>query len=396
MDMPLYRYVGRNMESKTVKGKCSAKDESELYGKLKKEGIFLTGFAKCNVNEHTAGILKPVQLSEVNRDLAAMTGAGITIQKAVEILQKGSEEPRILKTYVGLERRLNQGCLLSEAMEEMGMFPEMMVNMYRAAEATGKTEATASRLAVHYQKEHRMENQIRTAFLYPKILLLTAVFVVLCVFWVVIPTVEPLFEGMKLPVITKILMEFSRIIKENWYMVLPALLVPVILVRILMLNENVLLRWDKFKLHLPVVGKQLRIIYTARFARSQSSLYHSGLPMVRSLEIAGKTLGNKYLEAQFGEIIRDIRGGESLSHAVSKIDGLDGKLSPVIYVGEETGKLDVMLESIADNYEHESETALNRLVAMIEPVIILMMSVAVGGILLGIMLPMWNMYGNIG
>ena len=118
--------------------------------------------------------------------------------------------------------------------------------------------------------------------------------------------------------------------------------------------------------------------------------------MVRSLEIAGKTLGNKYLEAQFGEIIRDIRGGESLSHAVSKIDGLDGKLSPVIYVGEETGKLDVMLESIADNYEHESETALNRLVAMIEPVIILMMSVAVGGILLGIMLPMWNMYGNIG
>lgn len=361
--MPLYRYVRRNMESK---------------------------------NEHAARTLKPLQLAEVNRDLAAMTGAGITIQKAVEILQKGSEESQILKTYAGLERWLNHGCLISEAMEEMGMFPEMMVNMYRAAEATGKTEATARRLAVHYQKEHRMENQIRTALLYPKILLLTAVFVVLCVFWVIIPTVEPLFEGMKLPVITKILMGFSRIIKENWYMVLPALLAPVILVRILMLNENVCLRWDKFKLHFPVVGKQLRIIYTARFARSQSSLYHSGLPMVRSLEIAGKTLGNKYLKAQFGEIIRDIRGGESLSHAVSKIDGLDGKLSPVIYVGEETGKLDMMLESIADNYEHESETALNRLVAMIEPIMILVMSVIVGGILLGIMLPMWNMYGNIG
>lgn len=341
-------------------------------------------------------MLKPEQLSEINRDLAAMTGAGITIQKAVEILQKGSSESRILRTYAGLEKRLNQGCLLSESMEDMGIFPEMMINMYRAAEATGKTEATARRLAVHYQKEHRMENQIRTALLYPKILLLTAVFVVLCVFWMVIPTVEPLFEGMELPVITKILMGFSRIMKERWYIILVVLLVSAVLVQILIKNEKVRLSLDKFKIHVPIVGKQLRVIYTARFARSQSSLYHSGLPMVRSLEISGKTLENKYLEAQFGEIIRDIRGGETLSHAIGKVDGLDGKLGPVIYVGEETGKLDVMLEGIAENYEHESETALSRLTAMIEPAMILVMAVVVGGILLGIMLPMWNMYGNIG
>lgn len=396
MDMPLYRYVGRNMESGKVKGKCRASDEKELYAKLKKEGIFLTGFTKCSSAEKNFGSLRASQLSEINRDIAAMTGAGITIQKAMEILQKGNLESRILKVYRSLERRLKEGCLISEAMEEMGIFPELMVNMYRAAETSGKTEKTARWLTVHYQKEHRMENQIRTALLYPKILLITAIMVVLCVFWMVIPTVEPLFEGMELPMITRILMGISKLLKDKWYVVMPVLFVPIVLIRILMENGKIRLQWDKFKIHLPIIGKQLRIIYTARFARSQSSLYHSGISMIKSLEIAGKTLGNKYLELQFKEIIRDIRGGESLSNAIGKVDGLDRKLEPVIYVGEETGKLDSMLESIAENYEHETEISLSRLVALIEPAMILIMGAVVGSILLGIMLPIWNMYGNIG
>ena len=140
----------------------------------------------------------------------------------------------------------------------------------------------------------------------------------------------------------------------------------------------------------------MKIIYTARFSRSQSSLYASGLPMLLCLEIAGRALGNRYLEKQFSEVIKQVQGGEMLSRAIQNVEGLDKKLSSIIFVGEETGKLDNMLESVADGYEYESDMALTRLIGLMEPAMILVMGVVIGIILLGIMIPMWNMYGYIG
>ncbi len=118
--------------------------------------------------------------------------------------------------------------------------------------------------------------------------------------------------------------------------------------------------------------------------------------MLLCLEIAGRTLGNHYLEKQFSEVIKQVQNGEMLSRAIQNVDGLDKKLASVIFVGEETGKLDKMLESVANGYEYESDMALTRLIGLIEPVMILVMGVIIGIILLGVMVPMWNMYGYIG
>ena len=118
--------------------------------------------------------------------------------------------------------------------------------------------------------------------------------------------------------------------------------------------------------------------------------------MLLCLEIAGRALGNRYLERQFSEVIKQVQGGEMLSRAIQNVDGLDKKLASIIFVGEETGKLDNMLEGAADGYEYESDMALTRLIGLIEPVMILVMGVIIGIILLGIMIPMWNMYGYVG
>lgn len=394
--MPLYRYEGRNAASKVVTGERSAVNEQALYEALKMDGIFLTECSQADGGVSHKKHLKPMQLSEFARQIATMTGSGITLSRAMSIMQTGLEDKRLSAIYSDIQRQIQQGRPLSEAMENTGVFPDMMLNMFRAGEASGQMEKTASKLATHYQKEHRMNNRIKSATLYPKILGVVAVAAVLIIFLVVMPTIEPLFEGMTLPAITKFLMAFSRFIKTEWYFAILIAVFPFALWQVLMASSAFRYRWDKRKLRLPVIGKQLRIIYTARFSRNQSSLYTSGLSMIKSLEIAGKTLGNEYIEEQFKEVIRLVRGGEMLSRAIQNVDGFDKKLAPTIYVGEETGKLDTMLESIADNYEYESDIALTRLTGMIEPAMIVVMGVVIGAIMIGVMLPLWNMYGNVG
>ena len=339
--------------------------------------------------------LKPQQLAEFCRQVGAMQSAGVPQASAMEILRKGTEKKSIRNLYGQLQNLMEQGMSFSDALEETGVFPEFLLHMFRAAEAGGKLESTAEHMADCYKKEHRIKNQIRTATLYPKLLCIVSLVVVLTIFLVVIPTVESLFEGMDLPLLTKVLLIISRLLCEHWRIGLVFLVSALLLVGYLSGKPKVIWMKDRLKVKAPVVGKYYRVIYTSRFARSESGLYSSGLPLVEGLEIAARTIGNRYLEGQFEHVIRMIRGGKSLSHAIESVDGMDKKLASVIFVGEETGRLDEMLEHIADGYEHDAEVAIQRLVAMIEPVMIVIMGVVIGAILLGIMMPMWSMYEYI-
>lgn len=340
-------------------------------------------------------ILKPQQLAEFCRQVGAMQSAGVPLVSAMEILQKGTDKKSIRNLYGQLQNRMEQGMSFSHAMEETSVFPELLLQMFRAAEAGGKLEATADHMADYYKKEHQIRNQIRTATLYPKLLCIVSMMVVLTIFLVVIPTVESLFEGMELPLLTRVLLMMSRLLCKQWQLGLLFLMSALLLFGYLSGKPKVIWMKDRMKIKLPVIGKHYRVIYTSRFARSESGLYSSGLPLVEGLEIAARTIGNRYLEGQFEGVIRMIRGGKSLSHAIESVDGMDRKLASVIFVGEETGRLDEMLEHMADGYEHDAEAAIQRLVAMIEPVMIVIMGVVIGAILLGIMMPMWSMYEYI-
>lgn len=337
-------------------------------------------------------VLKADRLSDFCRHVSAMCGAGIPIAKAMEIMQISAENKKLNRLYRELQSQMEQGYSFSYAMEKTGAFPELLLHMFRAAEIAGNLEETAKRMEGYYRKEHRMRNQIRTATLYPKILGIVSVFVVLTVFFVVVPTVEPLFEGVKLPLLTRILILCSKGLAEAWYLVLIALLILSMVFSAAMKNERVRIFWDRLKVKVPFIRKQFRIIYTARFARSESGLYGSGIPMVESLEIAARTIGNRYIEAQFSDVIGKIQGGYAFSRAIEEVDGFHPGLAPVIFVGEETGMLDEMLTDLAEGYEHDAEIAVNRLVAMVEPAMILGMGLVIGLILLGIMMPMWSMY----
>lgn len=392
--MPLYKYKGQNGQGKAVAGALNAENEEALYAMLRRDGVFLT---ECRVAENEKAAvrkLKPMELSEFCRQLASMIGSGITLSRAMNIMLMGSLKPSLASVYRQVQRLVQQGQPLSDALSAQGVFPDMMINMFRAGEASGQMEQVASKLATHYQKEHRMNSRLKSATLYPKILACVCVAAVLIIFLVVMPDIEPFFEGMPLPAFTAALMAFSHFLMNRWYLLIIGILCAVALVQLLLSMPAVRFFWDRLKVRAPFVGKQMRIIYTARFARTQSSLYSSGLSMIRSLEIASSTVGNQYISAQFADVIKQVRAGDMLSKAIQQVDGFDAKLAPTIYVGEETGQLDQMLENIAENYEYESDAALTRLTGMIEPVMIVIMAIVVCMIMVGVLVPIWNMYGN--
>ena len=335
-------------------------------------------------------------LSDMCRQTGAMVGTGITMAKTMEILKNTTESKKLSGIYGELEYRIKQGQSIGDSMDAIGIFPELMVNMFRAAEISGRLEKTANHLAEHYRKEHRTMTQIKAATTYPKILCVMAITIVLFVFLVIMPMVEPLFQGVELPLTTQALMRIGLFLQQDWYVAALVFLIVVFLGPRVLAFHPVKRNLNKMSLFVPVFGKQMRIIYTARFARSLSSLYASGVPMLVSLVTASRTLGNRYLEEQFSNVVLAVEQGETLSEAVGSIKGLDKKLPAIIFVGEETGKLDTMLLSLAEGYEHEAEVAMNKMVSMTEPMMIVAIGLVVAVILLGIMLPMWSMYEYLG
>ncbi|MEG0310616.1 MAG: type II secretion system F family protein [Eubacterium sp.] len=159
---------------------------------------------------------------------------------------------------------------------------------------------------------------------------------------------------------------------------------------------SVRLEFDKLKVHLPWAGKLIKVIYTARFARTLSSLYSSGLSMINAMEISARIVGNTYIEHQFKKSTQMVRSGGTLSDAIGSVDGFDKKLVSTIFIGEETGNLDNMLDAIADSYDYDSEMAIQKMVTIIEPVMIIIMAVIIGTVMLSVMVPIMSMYQNIG
>ena len=332
--------------------------------------------------------LNELEISEFFGQIAVMTQAGIPLPDALDALQDGDENGRIKQAYKELYRQIHQGISVSDAMEKMGIFPDTAVQMCRSGELGGK-------LSFHSRKEYRINCRIREAMVYPRLLVFSAIMLILIVFLIVMPTVEPLFEGNELPALTKGLLRISNFLRFHGGMAVAVLILFIGICKLLGSSPAIRCFRDRIILHLPIIGKQLRIIYTYRFSQSQSMLYASGITLTESLEIAGRIIGNYYLAGQFKRVLQRIQNGEMLSGAVRDVDGLDRKLAAVIFVGEETGKLDVMLSDIAEAYEFESDAAISRLVRLLEPAMILIMGVITGIVLLGIMLPVWSMYNYI-
>ena len=393
-----YRYRAQDAEGHVVTGELKAVDESELHNKLKTDGLLLMEAKEAAKGKQVHKRLKYDRVADFARNLSKLLGAGVTLVKALRIISEDeSIKENERKLYTEVLRLVRSGMTLSDAMEEQGgTFPTLFVNMIRSAESGGNMDSTAANMAEYYSKEYKLQQKIKSSTTYPKILGVLIVIVVIIIMGFVLPQFDTLFEQMEeLPKATTILMAISEFVSKRWYLMILGGVVLFMIFKILTSIPRVRLFMDKMQIHLPKIGGLRKIIYTARFSRTLASMYSAGIPIVTCLQIAKTTIGNTYIESQFDQMIADIRAGKPLSEGLASIDGFVKKLPSSVSVGEETGALDSMLVSIADQMDYDSEIALEQLVAMVEPIMIVVMAVIVGFIMIAVIQPIYGSYQSI-
>ncbi|MDR1495436.1 MAG: type II secretion system F family protein [Clostridiales Family XIII bacterium] len=375
----------------------NAASEAQLGSLLNKEGLFLTS---ATLNEARVNMpkMKTNEVADFCRQLAAMLSSGITLIRAMMIIEQRDSKPHIKKIYQAMIAELQRGTTLSETMAKQGKaFPELLISMMRAGESSGRMDVTAHKMADTFDKQHKLNQKLRSATVYPIILVIMIVGVVLIIFTFVLPNFFSMFESMdSLPLPTRAVMGISHFL-TNYYWLLGIIIGVIAGVLWYTFRQPVPKRWlHKVLLRLPKIGILLSTIYTGRFARTLSSLYVSGIPMIQALTIARNTVGNKYIEWQFDDVIDALGNGRTLSQALSGVNGFERKLLSTILIGEESGRLEQMLESTADQYDYDSEMATTRLITMLEPTLIVFMAGIVAFVMISVMMPIFQLYQNIG
>lgn len=392
-----YRYVARDRNGKRHTGILSALDEKRLHEKLKEKKLYLVSARNLDLGRFRR-TLRADKVSEFCRNMGNFLQSGVPLAKALQII--ATDEAITAgerKVYTEVLKQVRLGNTLSVAMEEQGgAFPDLLVHMFETAEETGNLGQTARQMEIYYAKQYRLKRKVSNALLYPKLLCVMLFFVIALILSFVIPRFSNLFEQMEqLPLPTRILLGVSEFAALNWYLLILFVVLFGMAMKILFAIPSVKYAHDRFRVHIPFMNRLWKTVYTARFARTMSSLYAAGIPIVPSLQIARHTIGNTYIEGQFDKVIYMVKAGNSLSSSVDQVDGFVNKLSTSILVGEESGRLDEMLHSTADQMEYDSEMAINKWLALLEPAMIILMAVLVGFVMLSIIMPIYGSYQSI-
>ena len=402
--MPQFSYTAVDATGKRLTGSLEATNKAQLIVKLKEKGFYVTE-AEDKVDtavKAQASMSKKIKLKPLAifcRQFATLINAGITAVKSLDILYQQCEDKN-LKACIGrVYEAVQKGEAMSEAFRKQGeAFPELFINMVMTGESAGNLDAVLLRMADHYEKENKMKNKIKGAMIYPLVLACLTVVVVILMLVVVLPSFIGIIQagGGEIPLPTRILLGLSAFLQKFWYLLAGGITLIVIAWRGFKRSEKGHLWWDTTKLKLPVVGKSLKMIYAARFARTLSTLLSSGIQMLMSIEITARVIGNQLIHDKLLIVTEDIRKGSQLSVSIRKTEQFPPMIYNMISVGEESGLLDDILQKTAAFFDEESDAAISRLVGLLEPLMIIIMAVIIGFIVISIALPMFTMYGSIG
>lgn len=396
--MPNYSYVAKDANGKTVKGNIEAEDEKDFLDKIHQKGLYCTGYNETAAKaKKTVKKFKTKDLAFNCRQLSAMLTSGLTLVKALDILAREQPSEAAKAVWQDIYENVQKGESFSAALEmHSGTFPQFLISMVNAGESSGSLDVIMQRMSDHYAKENKMNNTVKSAMMYPMILLILSIVIVIGMFTFIMPTFVDMFEDPStMPTLTKAMLAISDFMKKRWYILIGIVVVLVFVIRYLLKVPSFRLKFDKMLIKGPGFGKLIVTIYTARFARTMSSLYSSGIPMVECLERASSILGNSYIDEKFEKVIDEVKQGAALSLAIQRTEIFDSMFCSIIYVGEESGALDDILTKTSDYYEEESDSAVQRLVAMLEPLMIIVLGIMVGLIVASVLPALYSSFDNI-
>ncbi len=378
--MPSYAYTAKDAVGNIRKGVMAAETEQEFLARIREKGMFVTEYKERRSEVKTVKKFKTKDLAFATRQLAAMLTSGLTLVKALDILCKEQESEAARNVWRDVYENVQKGESFSDAMEVHGsVFPTLMTSMVGAGEASGQMDIIMQRLSDYYANQNKISNTIKSAMIYPIILAILTVVIVIGVFVFIMPTFEQLYDDPNdMPVLTKAMMNIGKFMLKHWLILILVTAVIIFVIIYALKLPDVRMKFDRFKIKGPGFGKLVVKIYTARFAQTMASLYSSGLPMVECLKRSADTLNNTYISLKFRDIIDEVKSGETLSSSIQRADIFDSMFCSIIFVGEEAGALDDILAKTAEYYDEEADSAVKRLCALLEPLMLIIMAIVIG------------------
>jgi type IV pilus assembly protein PilC len=402
--MPVYLWVAETKKGRKLKGEIDAANEKIAVSQLKKRNFTIKKLKPKpkDLFENIAFLQPKVKNKDMvvfTRQFSTMIDAGLPLVQGLSILAEQSENPTFKGILKDITKDVEGGSTLAEAMKRHPkVFDSLFVNLVAAGEVGGILDTILRRLADYIEKAEKLKSQIKGAMTYPIVVVAIAIIVIAVILVFVIPVFEEMFEsfGSALPAPTQFVVDLSRFMKGNIHWVILGIGALIFAFKKYRGSESGRKLTDTLALKLPVFGDLLKKVAVARFTRTLGTMISSGVPILDSLEIVARTSGNVVLE----EIIYEVRGsiaeGQTISEPLSENDIFPGMVVQMISVGEATGALDSMLEKIADFYDDEVDAAVDALTSMLEPLLMLFLGGSIGGLVIAMYLPIFQMASAMG
>ena len=390
-----------------AQGEVEAESKQDVANQLKERGLVVidigTKYRSKELNVELFARVKPKDLAVASRQLATMVTSGMPILRALYVLETQTAVEAVARETLAEVRSSTSrpGLVLSDALERHPkVFGPLYVSMVRAGETGGVLEECLLRVADQLEKDAALRRQVRSAMVYPALIITFAIGVLLALVAFLIPVFEGVFKQFpgKLPTLSQFMVNFSHLVTKQWYLLIVFLvggrrsrLFPW-----MTLEAGERPRWDAFKLRIPMkIGDVVQKVAIARWSRTLSSLTSAGVPILQAIEITGKTAGNAVIERSMEDVITSVKAGGTIAEPLKSAKAFPPMVAQMVGVGEETGAVDSMLSKIADFYDSEVEAAVKALTSILEPVMIMFVGGIVGVIVISMYLPLFNIYNQI-
>jgi general secretion pathway protein F len=392
--MPKFFFKAVKFDGEAVEGELEAVDEAAVIRQLQGQGLIpiQTRTTKSLVDQLGRSRRKRMSQKEIGiitRELATLLEAGLTLDRSLQILIDLTEEEHLVRVLADLQERVRGGANFSSALDAQdGQFPRLYVNMVRAGEASGALDQVLDRLADYLERVAELRQTIISALVYPSILLFVAGLSVIMMLVFVVPQFTVLFEdmGAALPLSTRIVVAAGDLFRDYWWAMLCAIaLIAVVLERWLQ-NPEVRARMDRLVLRLPLFGDLIWKMETARLCHTLSTLLKNGLPLLTALTLSKEVVANRKLFGLLNEAGEELKHGRGLAGPLVRLQVLPDLALQMIRVGEESGSLDAMLAKVASIYDRETRNAVQSMLTLLEPVLIIGLGVVVAGIIISILM----------
>ncbi len=403
-----YAYTGRDSSGKMVKGRVDAAGEASVVSRLRTMGIApisvqqVTGGTGLNRDISLGGLFdKKVTIKDLavmSRQLATMIGAGLPLLKSLTILADQSENPKLSSTLDEVRGAVEEGGTFSDSLaKHPKAFPPIFVNLVRAGEVGGFLETSLESVAKNYEKEVELKATIKSALTYPVVVLIMALLAVVGMIVFIVPIFEDLFAdlGGELPLPTRILVVISQNMIWLGPLVLIGSIVGAVWWRANRQTPKFRSVWEPMLLKMPVFGDLFKKIAIARFTRNFGTMIGSGVPILQALSIIGSTSGNWQIEQAVQAVQDSVRQGRTIAAPLALQPIFPSMVTQMIAVGEDSGALETMLEKISDFYDSEVQSTTEALTSLIEPIMIAFLGVILGGMIVALYLPIFDIFNQV-